>query len=322
MKSDFIWMDGELVPYEKATIHFITPTLHYGMGVFEGIRCYRTGKGPAVFRLREHLERFLESIHILGIRDFPYSVEEMRQAVHETIRANNFQECYVRPLMYMDGPLGLNMDNSKPKLGIATWEWGPYLGEEAQEKGVHMMISSFTRLHPNINLTKSKVSGNYVNSMLVKTLALRSGYDEAVILDPTGFVAECTGENLFMVRNGAIYTPPKATVLEGITRDSIFYLASDLEIPVHEEMITRDQLYVADEVFITGTAAEIVGARMIDYREVGDGGVGPVTKALQQEFNATIRGQGTNSEAWLDYVGGEQVLESEKAIGPDLHATA
>lgn len=322
MKSDFIWMDGELVPYEKATIHFITPTLHYGMGVFEGIRCYQTPQGPAVFRLREHLERFRESIHILGIGNFPYTVEDMRQAVHKTIQANHFQECYVRPLMYMDGPLGLNMDKSKPKLGIATWEWGPYLGEEAQESGVHMMVSSFTRLHPNINMTKSKVAGNYVNSMLVKTLALRSGYDEAVILDPAGFVAECTGENLFMVRNGAIYTPPKATVLEGITRDSIFFLAEDLEIPVYEEMITRDQLYVADEVFITGTAAEIVGVRMIDYRQIGAGGVGPITRALLKEFRATIRGQGARSEAWLDYAGEGQVLESERAIGWDHHPTA
>jgi branched-chain amino acid aminotransferase len=163
MKSDFIWMDGELVPYDQATVHFITPTLHYGVGVFEGIRCYQTPSGPAVFRLREHMVRFLESIHILGVRDFPYTVDDLRQAVHKTIKANGFTECYIRPLMYLQGPLGLNMDNSKPRVGIATWEWGPYLGLEARETGVHMMVSSFTRLHPNINLTKSKVAGNYVN---------------------------------------------------------------------------------------------------------------------------------------------------------------
>ena len=314
MKSDFIWMDGELVPYENATLHFITPTLHYGMGVFEGIRCYETSKGSAVFRLGEHLKRFLESIHILGIRDFPYSVEEMRRAIHETIQANGFRECYIRPMMYLEGPLGLNMDKSRPRLGIATWEWGPYLGEEAQEKGIHMMVSSFTRLHPNISLTKSKVAGNYVNSMLVKTLALRSGYDEAVILDAAGFVAECTGENLFIARNGVIYTPPTATILEGITRDSIITLAGDMGIQVKEEMITRDQLYIADEVLISGTAAEIVGVRMIDFRQVGNGAVGPITQALLHEFKNTVRGKGARSQEWLDYVGQSQVLEGEKAM--------
>ena len=193
MKSDLIWMDGEFVPFQEATIHFINPTLHYGMGVFEGIRCYNTPKGPAIFRLCDHLQRFLESIHILGLLDFPYSLDVLEKAVHDTIQVNHFSECYIRPLMFLDGPLGLNMDRSRPRVGIACWEWGPYLGEEAKVTGVSMMVSSFTRLHPNINMTKSKVSGNYVNSMLVKTLALRSGYDEACILDPHGYVAECTG---------------------------------------------------------------------------------------------------------------------------------
>ena len=204
MNSDFIWMDGQLVPFSQATVHFITPTLHYGLGVFEGIRCYATARGPAVFRLREHLERFLDSIHILGIENFPYTVEDLQQAVHLTIRVNGFEECYIRPLMFLEGPMGLNMDKSRPRVGIAAWEWGPYLGEEFMVCGIHLMVSSYTRLHPNINMTKSKVAGNYVNSMLVKTLALRSGFDEAVILDPQGFVAECTGENLFMVRKGVL----------------------------------------------------------------------------------------------------------------------
>jgi branched-chain amino acid aminotransferase len=243
----------------------------------------------------------------LGITDFPYTVEELRSAVHETIRANGFDACYIRPLMYLEGPMGLNMDRSRPRVGIATWEWGPYLGEEAKEVGVHMMISSFTRLHPNINMTKSKVAGNYVNSMLIKTLAIRSGYDEAIILDPQGFVAECTGENLFMVRKGVIYTPPTATILEGITRDAIMTLAGDIGYRVEECMITRDQLYIADEVFITGTAAEVVGVRMIDHRQVGSGGVGPVTRALLKEFNATLVGDGTHSDEWLDYVEMRQV---------------
>jgi branched-chain amino acid aminotransferase len=302
MESDFVWMDGELVPYAEATVHVITPTLHYGVGVFEGIRSYQTPQGPAIFRLQDHLERFLESIQILGVLDYPYTIEQIRQAVHDTILVNGFGECYIRPLMYLDGPLGLNLDFSSPKLAIAAWEWGPYLGEEAQKTGIHMMVSSLTRLHPNINMTKSKLTGNYANSLLVKTLALRSGYDEAVILDPSGFVAECTGENIFLVRDEVIYTPPRGSILEGLTRDTVMTLATDLGIPVVEEMITRDQLYIAEEVFITGTAAEIVAARMIDFRQIGEGRPGPVMKELLELYLETVRGKDKRSAEWLDYL--------------------
>jgi branched-chain amino acid aminotransferase len=211
--------------------------------------------------------------------------------------------------MYLDGPLGLNLDFSVPKLAIATWEWGPYLGEEARKTGIHMMVSSLTRLHPNINMTKSKVTGNYTNSMMVKTLALRSGYDEAVILDPSGFVAECTGENIFVVRDGVIYTPPRASILEGITRDTVITLAADLGIPVVEEMISRDQLYIADEVFITGTAAEIVAAWKIDFRQVGKGAPGPIMKALLTLYLDTVHGQGKRSPEWLDYLPVDQSVQ-------------
>jgi branched-chain amino acid aminotransferase len=306
MKSQYIWMDGELVPYEQATVHFITPTLHYGPGVFEGIRCYETPRGPAVFRLREHLERFIQSIHILGVKQFPYTVEDLRQAVHETIAANGFTECYIRPLMYLEGPMGLNMDKSRPRVGIASWEWGPYLGEEAKEKGVRMMVSSYTRLHPNISMTKAKISGNYVNSMLVKTLALRSGYEEAVILDHLGFVAECTGENIFLVMKGKLYSPPLASILEGITRDSLLTLAAENGLTCEERLITRDQLYIADEIFVCGTAAEVVPVREVDTRTVGQGSRGPITQLLQNLFYENARGRGTHEE-WLDYTGlGEQ----------------
>lgn len=302
MKSDFIWIDGKFVPYEQATLHLISPTIHYGLGVFEGIRCYATERGPAVFRLRDHMRRFLESIHILGVREFQFTVDALQDAVQKTVLINGFEECYIRPLMYLEGPMGLNMDKSIPKVAIAAWEWGPYLGLEARETGIHLMVSSFTRLHPNISLTKAKITGNYVNSMLVKTLALRSGYDEAVILDHQGNVAECTGENLFMIRRGVLYTPPLATVLEGITRDSVMTLAEERGLAVEECTITRDQLYIADEVFITGTAAEIVGVHMIDYRPIGNGGVGTYTRLLLQDFLDTIRGKGVHSKDWLSYI--------------------
>ncbi len=303
MKADYIWMDGELVPYDQANVHFLNQGLHYGLAVFEGIRAYDTDRGPAVFRLPEHVNRLLDSAHALGIQNFKYSADEISAAIHQTISANKQTSCYIRPLIYMvDGPLSLNLDDSRPALSIATWEWGSLLGEESLSKGVRLMVSSFTRLHPNVNLTKAKIAGNYVNSALAKTIASRGGFDEAVMLDPEGFVAECTGENIFVVRDGKIYTPPRTTILEGITRDALITLAQDLGVEVVEEPLTRDQLYIADEVFICGTAAEVVPVSEIDYRTIGTGKIGAVTQKVQHAFLETIRGNGTRSDEWLSFV--------------------
>jgi len=303
MKSDFIWMNGELVPFQEAQIHVLNPTLHYGLGGFEGIRAYQTDSGPAVFRLQEHMARFLETAHIAGVQNFPFTLEELLEAVLATIRANQLKSCYVRPLFYMSGPLGINPDTWAPAVAIAAWEWGPYLGEEALDFGIHLMVSSFTRHHVNVTMTKAKISGNYVNSAFAKSLAVRSGYDEAVLLDPEGYVAECSGENIFIVRRGTLYTPPLSAVLEGLTRDSIFTLAADRDLTVLEEAVSRDQLYTADEVFICGTAAEVVPVREIDHRRIADGSRGPITTLLQEDFYRTARGNGPRSQEWLTYLG-------------------
>ncbi len=311
MTAKYVWIDGALVPYEQATIHFNNASLHYGLAVFEGIRCYETGRGPAVFRLREHLSRFLDSAKIFMIRDLPHDVEDLRRATHETIRANGFAECYIRPLVYMDDPpLSLNIDALHPKVGISVWEWGTYLGEEALEKGARMLVSSFTRHHINVSMTKAKISGNYANSAMAKTLAVRSGFDEAVMLDPQGYVSECSGENLFLVRDGVIYTPPRATILEGVTRDSIMKLAADLGYRVVEEFISRDQLYLADEVFVSGTAAECVAVSEIDFVTIGEGRMGTITREIQRQFFRTVRGEGERSPEWLDYVPSAEAVEA------------
>ena len=302
MKADYIWLNGEMVPFKQANVPFLSPTIHYGLGAFEGIRCYETSSGAAVFRLSEHLQRLLDSALILGLRDFPYTLQELREATLETIRANGFNSCYIRPLIYLDGPLGLNLDESEPRIGIAAWEWGAYLGEESLKSGVHMMVSSFTRHHINVSMTKAKISGNYVNSVLAKTLALRSGYDEAIMLDPQGYVAECSGENLFIVSAAQITTPPQATILEGITRDSVITIARDAGYTVTEEFISRDLLYIADELFVCGTAAEVTPIRAIDHRTIGIGQRGPVTQVLQQAFFKTVNGEGERSAEWLEYV--------------------
>jgi len=303
MESKFIWKDGELVEFEKATVHMLTAALHYGAAVFEGIRAYKTDKGAAVFRLREHADRLLESAEILGFRDLPFTVDGVSQAIKDTVKANGFDECYIRPLVYlMGGAWNLNVDAGKPALMIAVWQWSNYLGDEALARGIRANISSYTRHHPNVMMTKAKIAGNYVNSILAKTESVRLGFEEAIMLDPQGYVAECTGENLFLVRRGKIFTPSTAPVLEGITRHSVYTIATDLGYKVIEQPISRDQLYSADEVFVCGTAAECIGLSEIDFRKVGDGKTGPVTRSIQKVYHEAIRGKLPKYEAWCDYV--------------------
>jgi len=303
MESKFIWKDGELVEYEKATVHMLTPVMHYGAAVFEGIRAYQTARGPAVFRLREHAERLLESAEIFGFRDLPYTTDDVVTAVKDTVRANGFDECYIRPLLYLDGGAwNLNIDAGKPAMMIAVWQWSNYLGEEALAKGIRANISSYTRHHPNVSMTKAKIAGNYVNSILAKTESVRLGFEEAIMLDPQGYVGECTGENLFVVRKGKIFTPSTAPVLEGITRHSVSTIANDLGYEVMEAAISRDQLYNADEVFVCGTAAEVIGLCEIDFRKIGDGKSGRITREIQNVYHDAIRGKLVKYEQWCDYV--------------------
>ncbi|MBI1793646.1 MAG: branched-chain amino acid transaminase [Chloroflexi bacterium] len=304
MESKFIWMNGEMVPFEKATLHFLTPALHYGAAVFEGIRAYNTAKGPAVFRLNEHTERLFDSARVLGFREFPWTAAQVSAAVKQTVKANGFADCYIRPLLYLDGGgWNLNVDFGKPSLAIAVWEWANYLGEEALAKGIRANISSFTRHHPNVSMTKAKIAGNYVNSILAKTESQRLGFEEAIMLDPQGYIAECTGENLFLVRDGKVITPSTAPVLEGITRHTILTIAKDLGYEILEQPVSRDQLYVADEVFVCGTAAECIGLSEIDFRKIGDGKSGRITREIQNVYHDAIRGKIAKYESWCDYVG-------------------
>lgn len=303
MESKYVWMDGKLVDFEKATLHFLTPALHYGAGVFEGVRCYETEKGRAIFRLREHIERLFDSARIFGFREFHYTVDQVMQGCKDVVKENGFQECYIRPLLFLTGGgWNLSVDAGRDTIGIAAWKWDNYLGEEALVKGIRANISSFTRHHVNVTMTKSKVAGNYANSFLAKTESLRLGFDEAIMLDPQGFVGECTGENLFIVKHGKIITPATASVLEGITRYSLVQIANDLGYEVLELPISRDQLYSADEVFVSGTAAECIGLSEIDFRKIGAGTTGPITKAIQKVYSDAIHGRDKRYEAWLEYI--------------------
>ena len=303
LEAKYVWMDGKLVDFQQANVHFLTSALHYGLGVFEGIRSYATERGPAVFRLREHMERLIDSAEVLGFRALPFGVDELIEATKDTVRANGFSSCYIRPLIYHTASIPtLNLDKGEARVGIAVWEWDAYLGDEARDKGIRANISSFTRHHPNVSMTKAKITGNYANSVMAKTELARLGFDEAIMLDPQGYVAECTGENLFIVRRGKIFTPHTAPILEGITRDALVTIAGDLGYPVELTPISRDQLYIADEVFVCGTAAEVVAVTEIDFRQIGSGRMGPVTRRLQDEFHAAVRGKHQRSADWLTYV--------------------
>ncbi|MGH7288345.1 MAG: branched-chain amino acid transaminase [Myxococcota bacterium] len=298
-----IWLDGRMLPWDEARVHVLTHTLHYGLGVFEGIRCYRTDDArSAVFRLPEHVRRLFESAHINLLR-IPFSREEVTQAIVDCLRANHLTEGYIRPLVFIgDGVMGLNPADNPIRVAVIVWPWGKYLGEEGMERGIRARVSSFTRHHVNAKMAKGKTCGDYVNSILAKREALLDGYDEAILLDTSGLVAEASGENLFLVRDGEIRTPPLASVLDGITRGSLIEIARDKGMSVREVPITRDDLYLADEVFLTGTAAEVTPVREIDHRQVGAGRRGPITKVLQDAFFDVVTGRNRKYERWLHFV--------------------
>jgi branched-chain amino acid aminotransferase len=301
-KSDKIWMDGRLVNWDDANVHVLSHTLHYGLGVFEGIRCYDTPKGPAVFRLTEHVERLAKSAHIF-LMDAPYTVEEICDAVKLTIKENGLTECYVRPIIFLGfGSMGLYPEGNPVRLSIAAWPWGAYLGEEGLRNGIRVKTSSFVRGHVNSSMTRGKVCGQYVTSQLAKREAIQCGFDEALLLDADGYVSEGSGENMFIVKKGALNTTPLTSILEGITRESLLTIARDAGVETCEERFTRDEVYIADEAFFTGTAAEVTPIRELDGRKIGSGKPGPVTKKLQSIFFDAVNGKNKTYESWLTNV--------------------
>jgi len=294
-----IWMDGEWVEWRDAKVHVLTHTLHYGAGVFEGIRAYHTDQGPAIFRLEEHTDRLYRSAHILNM-EIPFSKEEINQAHKDAISKNNLDSAYIRPMcFYGSEGMGLRADNLKVHVMIAAWSWGAYLGAESMEKGIRIRTSSYTRNHINSTMCKAKANGNYINSILALQEALSAGYDEALLLDHQGCVAEGSGENLFIVRNGVIYTPDTTSALEGITRETIMTIAKEHGLEVIEKRITRDEVYIADEAFFTGSAAEVTPIREYDDRKIGSGSRGPITEKIQTLYFDYVHGRRTDHEEWL-----------------------
>ncbi|SOZ37048.1 branched-chain amino acid transaminase [Cupriavidus neocaledonicus] len=297
-----IWMDGKLIEWRDAKIHVLTHTLHYGMGVFEGVRAYKTPAGTAIFRLKEHTRRLFNSAKIFQIA-MPFDEATLEDATREVVRANNLESCYIRPIVWIGSEkLGVSAKGNTIHVAIAAWPWGAYLGEEGMERGIRVKTSSFTRHHVNVSLVRAKASGYYINSILANQEATGLGYDEALLLDTEGYVSEGSGENVFIVRNGVIYTPDLASCLDGITRDATLTIARDLGIEVREKRITRDEMYCADEAFFTGTAAEVTPIRELDDRIIGEGRRGPVTKQIQDAFFAAVGGTEEKYKQWLTLV--------------------
>lgn len=299
-KTNLIWFDGQFVPWDQAQVHVLTHTLHYGAGVFEGLRSYECSDGTAaVFRLEEHVERLFDSARIIQM-EVPFSPQEVQEAIINTLKTNKLKVGYVRPLAFIGtGGMGVYPGGNPVHLIIAVWPWGAYLGEEALHKGIRVKTSSFNRHHVNVMMTKAKVCGNYVNSVLAKNEALADGYDEALLLDVQGYVSEASGENLFIVKKGVLKTPPLGSILSGITRNAVITLARDMGYQVLEQNFTRDEIYTADEAFFTGTAAELTPIRELDHRKIGAGKAGPVTQLLQQEFFSVVRGENLKYAGWL-----------------------
>jgi len=301
-KTEKIWMDGEFVDWDKATVHIMTHSLHYGLGIFEGIRCYETAKGPAVFRLKEHIGRLFDSA-LIFLMKIPFTEKQLEEAVIETVRLNKVKECYIRPLVYIGyGSMGLYPKDNPIRVSITVYPWGAYLGEEGITKGIKIKVSSFIRGHVDSNMSRGKVCGYYVNSQLAKKEAIACGYDEALLLDTEGYVSEGSGENIFILRNGVLKTTPLTSILEGITRDSIMDIARDEGIRVVEERFTRDEVYISEEAFFTGTAAEVTPIREVDGRLIGTGTPGEVTKKLQSIFFDAVKGKNKKYESWLTYI--------------------
>ena len=297
-----IWFDGAMVPWREAKVHVLTHTLHYGLGVFEGVRAYETDRGTAIFRLTEHTERFFRSAHILGM-NMPYDNDTLNAAQVAVVQENGLESAYLRPLaFYGSEGMGIRADMLKTHIAIATWEWGAYLGEDGLKNGIRVRTSSFTRHHVNITMCRAKACGNYINSILALQEALSGGADEALMLDTEGYVTEGTGENIFVVRNGVVYTPDLSSALEGITRDTVIRLIDEAGLDLVEKRITRDEVYVADEAFFTGTAAEVTPIRELDGRSIGNGGRGPVTEQLQASYFDCVHGRDPKHDDWLTFV--------------------
>jgi len=301
-RDGVIWFDGELVPWREAKVHVLTHTLHYGMGVFEGVRAYKAEQGTAIFRLQAHTDRLFDSAHIMRM-DMPFDKDEINEAQRTVVRENNLESAYLRPMaFYGSEGMGLRADNLKTHVMVAAWEWGAYLGEDNLKNGLRIRTSSFTRHHVNISMTKAKANGHYINSMLALQEAMTDGYDEAMLLDNEGYVAEGSGENIFLVKNGVIYTPDLTSALNGITRNTIFTMCKQLGIEIVEKRITRDEVYIADEAFFTGTAAEVTPIREVDNRSIGTGTRGPVTEKLQTMYFDLVHGRTTIDPEWLTTV--------------------